>query len=58
MKASEIRELTDEEVAEDKMKQGIRKYKLSFGGEVVNRYQYQKIYSSILKNIYKIKDIL
>jgi len=43
---------SDEEVEKDRMKMGIRKFKLSFGGEIVTRYQYQKIYSKGFKILY------
>lgn len=43
---------SDEEVDKERMKLGIRKFKLSFGGEIVTRYQYQKIYSKGFKILY------
>jgi lipid II:glycine glycyltransferase (peptidoglycan interpeptide bridge formation enzyme) len=43
---------SDEEAEKDKMKMGIRFFKLSFGGDRVTRYQYQKIYSKRFKMLY------
>ena len=43
---------SDEEVKKDRMKRGIRSFKLKFGGKTVVRYQYQKIYSKTYKLLY------
>lgn len=43
---------SDEEVREDPQKEGIRTFKMQFGGKKVMRYQYQKIYSPLLKMVY------
>ncbi len=43
---------TDEEVRKDKVKKGIREFKMQFGGKKVTRYQYIKIYSKTLNFIY------
>lgn len=51
---------SEEEVKKDRMKSGIRFFKLGFGGETVTRYQYQKVYSKSFKflyNLYKLKNI-
>jgi hypothetical protein len=40
---------SEEEAAQDKLKQNINSFKLSFGGEMVTRYSYQKIYSKTFK---------
>ena len=49
---------SDEEVEKDKVKMGIRSFKLSFGGESVTRYQYQKIYSKGFKILYRLYTFL
>lgn len=49
---------SDEEVNKDMMKMGIRKFKLSFGGKIAIRYQYQKIYSKGYKILYHLYNIL
>ncbi len=49
------------EVEEDKNKNGIRNFKIGFGGEIVTCYQYQKIYSKgykFLYNLYNLKSLL
>lgn len=49
----------EEEVEKDKKKKGINFFKLSFGGEIVTRYSYQKVYSRLLNSafsLYNLKD--
>jgi lipid II:glycine glycyltransferase (peptidoglycan interpeptide bridge formation enzyme) len=46
---------SDDEVQKDPQKQGIREFKMRFGGQKVTRYQYQKIYSKFLRMALKIK---
>jgi len=41
-----------EEAEKDVEKKGINSFKLSFGGEIVTRYYYQKIYSKSFKLLY------
>jgi len=48
-----------EEAETDRIKKGINSFKLSFGGEIVTRYSYQKIYSKIYNlayNLYNLKN--
>ena len=40
---------SEEEANKDEKKKSINSFKLSFGGEVVVRYKYQKIYSNVYK---------
>ena len=49
---------SDEEVQQDPQKNGIREFKMRFGGQKVTRYQYQKIYSKTLKIILKLRRLL
>jgi len=49
-----------EEAETDRTKKGINSFKLSFGGEIVTRYSYQKIYSKICNlayNLYNLKNL-
>jgi len=41
-----------EEAEQDPQKRGVNSFKLSFGGEVVTRYEYYKIYSRIYNFVY------
>ena len=49
-----------EEAEKDEKKRGMNNYKLSFGGEITNRYSYLKIYSKIYNiayNLYILKNL-
>jgi len=51
---------SDKEAEKDVEKKGINSFKLSFGGEIVTRYSYQKIYSKIYNltyNLYNLKNL-
>lgn len=43
-----------EEAEQDPQKEGVNSFKLSFGGEVVTRYEYYKIYSRIYNIVYRL----
>lgn len=45
---------SDEEIQNDPQKEGVRHFKMLFGGQKVTRYQYQKIYSKPLKLLLKL----
>jgi len=51
----------EREAEENKKKKGINSFKLSFGGKIVTRYSYYKIYSKCLASIYyayNLKDLV
>ena len=45
---------SDEEAEGDSSKRGINEFKLSFGGNIVTRYSYEKIYSKPYRFFYKL----
>ena len=47
----------EEEASKDPNKMGVNNFKLKFGGEVVTRYYYQKIYSKPLSFLYRIYNL-
>lgn len=49
--------LWSEEAEKDKRKKGINSYKLSYGGEIVTRYSYHKIYSKVYNLVYHLYNL-
>lgn len=48
---------SEEEAEKDESKKGINSYKLKYGGKIVTRYSYQKIYSKFYTLIYNLYDL-
>lgn len=50
----------EEETEKDRVKKGINSFKLNFGGEIVTRYSYRKIYSKVFdfaRNFYTLRKL-